>query len=125
VLALGALRHGGEFFLGGCLFDEGGAGGFGGPFFTTDGGGDEGADDLFEGGAVVGGDPLGELEEFGGDEGFGVDEVGEVAEGEVALGFFGDAEDGAGGGAIAEGDADAAAGEDGEVFRDGVVKDEF
>ncbi len=125
VLALGAFGEGGEFFVAGGLFEDGGAAGFGGAFFATDGRGDDGADDLFERGAVVGGDPFGEFEEGGGDEGFWIDEVGEVAEGEVALGLVLDAEDGAGGGAITEGDADAAAGEDFKVFRDGVVEDEL
>jgi hypothetical protein len=41
------------------------------------------------------------------------------------LGLFGNAEDGAGGGAVAEWDADAATGEDVEVSRDGVVEDEL
>jgi len=80
---------------------------------------------LLKWGAVVGGDPFGEFEEGWGDEGLGIDEVAEEAEGEVALGFVFDSEDGAGGGAIAKGDADAAAGEDFEVFRDGVVEDEL
>jgi len=80
---------------------------------------------LLKWGAVVGGDPFGEFEEGRGDEGLGVYEVAEEAEGEVALGLVLDAEDGAGGGAIAKGDADAAAGEDLEVFRDGVVEDEL
>jgi len=127
VLAFGAFGEGGQFFFGRGIFEDGGAAGFGGALFAPDGGGDDGANDLLERGAVVGGDPFGEFEERGGDEGFGVDEVGEEAEGEVVfVGFdLGDAKDGAGGGAIAEGDADAAAGEDLEVVRDGVVEDEF
>lgn len=125
MLAFGAFGKGGEFFLGRGLCEDGGAAGFGGAFFTTDGRGYDGADDLLEGRAVVGRDPFGEFEKGGGDEGFGVDEVGEEAEGEVSLGFIGDAEDGTGGGAVAKGDADAAAGEDFQIFRDGVVEDEF
>ncbi len=125
VLSLGAFGEGGEFFFGRRVFEHGGAAGFGGAFFAPDGRGDDGADDLFEGRAVVGGDPLGELQERRGDEGFGIDEVGEVAEGEVALGLVGNTEDGAGGGAVAQGNANAAAGEDVEIVGDGVVEDEF
>ena len=80
---------------------------------------------MFERSAIVSGDPFGELEEFGGDEGLGVDKVGEVAEGEVSLFSFGNAEDGAGGGAISKRNTDAAAGDDGEALRNGVVEDEL
>lgn len=112
MLAFGAFGEGGEFFFGRDFFEDGGAAGFGRAFFAADGGGNDGADDLLEGGAVVRGDPFGEFEEGGGDKGLGIDEVSEVAEGEVALGLVGDAEDGASGGAVAQRDADAASRED-------------
>jgi len=67
VLSLGAFGEGGEFFFGWGIYKDRGAAGFGGAFFATDRGGDDGADDLLEGSAVVGGDPFGELKERGGD----------------------------------------------------------
>jgi len=125
VLSFGPFGEGGKFFFGGRIFENGSAAGFGGAFFAPDGGGDEGADDLLEWGTVVGGDPFGELKKGRGDEGFGIDEVGEEAEGEVVLGLVGYPEDGAGGGAIAERNTDATSGKDIEVIRDGVIEDEL
>ena len=87
--------------------------------------GDEGADHLLQRRAVVGGDPLGQIEEFGSNEWFRVDEIGEKAKSKIALGFLGDPQDSSGGGAIAEGDTDAATGNNGEAFRNSVVKDEL
>lgn len=103
----------------------GGSFGFGRGFFSTDSSGDDGADDLFKWGAVVGGDPFCKLEEWGGDERFWIDEIGEVAQGKVRFGSWPGSEDGAGSGAVTERNANAAAGEDVEVFRNGVVEDEL
>ena len=125
VLAGGAFGElfedfGVDVLAGDGLFDR-----FFGVVFLAHRFGEEGAHDVLEGGAVVAGHPVGELEEAGGDEGVGIDEGFEGAE--VELEFFGlvDAEDGAGGGAIAEGDTDAVAGHDFEALGDGVVEDEL
>ena len=79
----------------------------------ADGFWEEGAHDLLHGAAVVVGQPFSELHEARGDEWLRIDEGVEVAEGEVGLGWLADVEDGAGGVAVAEGDADAAADGDG------------
>ena len=125
MLSFGAFGEGCQFFLGRRLVDQGGPASFAGAFLSADRAGDDGTNDLLKRGAVVGGDPFGELEKFGRDEGFGVDEIGEVAKGKVAFGSFVHAKNGAGGRPVAEGDANATAGEDFKLVRNGVVKDEF
>lgn len=125
VLAGGALGEffedfGVDVFGGDGLFD-----GFFGVVFLAHRFGEKRAHDVFERGAVVAGHPVGEFEEARGDKWVGVDEGFERAEVELHFLGFVDTEDSAGGGAVAQGDADAMTGHDFEPLGDGVVEDEF
>lgn len=61
MLTFCAFGEDGEVLFGGRLVDERGAAGFTGAFFSTDGTGNNGADDLLKRGSVVGSNPFGEL----------------------------------------------------------------
>ena len=123
MLTFCAFSENNEVFFGERLVDERGAAGFTGAFFSTDGAGNDGADDLLKRGSVVGSDPVSELQEFGRDEGFGIDEVREIAKGEVTFGGFVDPQYGAGSRTVAKRDTDAAAGENIQLIRDRVIED--
>ena len=112
VLAFGALGEGFEGFGVDVLGGDGLLDCFFGMVFLAHGLGEEGAHDVLERGAVVAGHPVRELEEAGGDERVGVDEGFERAEIELQILRLVHAQDGAGGGAVAEGDTHAMAGHD-------------
>ena len=76
VLAFCSFGESGQLFLRWFSFENGGFTDFCAGVFASDGGGDDRANDLFERGSVVGGDPLSELEEGLGDKWFRVDEAG-------------------------------------------------
>jgi len=120
-----ALFELGEGFFVGSVFEDDGFAGFGGVLFGANGFGEQGADDAFDTTAVVVGDPATGLEELLGDEGLGVGEGVEGAQGEAEVLGFDDLEDGAGGGAVAQRYADATPGDDGQAIGDGVVEDEL
>lgn len=100
--------------------------GFGGVVLGPDGFREDGADDAFDAGAIVVGNPAGDFQQNGRDERLWLDEGLHLAHGELALLRRGnDGKDCAGGGFLTDGDAHAASGLHGEVGRYGVVEDEL